>query len=118
MVVGSCHKPNMSGIPDNLGLRSCYGQVWNSRQVATPKNIVGPKVRELRDRLDWSQETLAAKCQMAGWDISRSIVAAIEGQVRWVGDFELVLLAHVLRVSPSDLLPARIDWSALKKNLE
>ena len=85
--------------------------------MPTAKYIVGPKVRALRDHLGWSQEALAAKCQMAGWDISRSIVAAIEGQVRWVGDFELVLLAQVLRVDASDLLPSRVDWSTLKRNL-
>lgn len=79
-----------------------------------PKNIVGPKVRETRVRLGWSQQKLAAKCQVAGWDITRSIVAAIEGRVRWVGDFELVLLAHVLHVPLTDLLPARVDWGNLK----
>jgi len=73
--------------------------------VAELKNIVGSRVRELRNRVGWSQEMLAAKCQMAGWDISRSIVAAIEGRVRWVGDFELVTLASIFRVSPSELFP-------------
>ena len=63
-------------------------------------------MRELRHRMGWSQETLAAKCQMAGWDISRSIVAAIEGRVRWVGDFELVSLAAVFQVAPAELFPA------------
>lgn len=78
-----------------------------------PKNIVGPHVRRRRDQLGWSQSALAAKCQVAGWDISRGIVAAIEGRVRWVGDFELVMLARVLHVSPMELLPKQVDWSAL-----
>ena len=52
---------------------------------------------------------------MAGWDITRSIVAAIEGQVRWVGDFELVFLAQVLRVDSAALLPKRVNWSELKQ---
>jgi transcriptional regulator with XRE-family HTH domain len=75
-----------------------------------PKNIVGPQVRRYRDELGWSQATLAAKCQVAGWDISRGIVAAIEGRVRWIGDFELVLLAKMLRVNPAELLPKQVDW--------
>ncbi len=74
-------------------------------------------MRESRNRLGWSQEKLAAKCQMAGWDITRSIVAAIEGQVRWVGDFELVFLAQVLRVDSAALLPKRVNWSELKRSL-
>lgn len=82
--------------------------------MAEPRNIIGPKVREARLRLGWSQQKLAAKCQVAGWDISRSIVAAIEGRVRWVGDFELVLLAHVLQRTTAEMLPSRVDWSSLK----
>jgi transcriptional regulator with XRE-family HTH domain len=85
--------------------------------MPNPKNIVGPQVRRFRDRHGWSQSVLAAKCQIAGWDISRSIVAAIEGKVRWVGDYELVLLAKVLRINPLDLLPKQVDWGefALRK---
>jgi transcriptional regulator with XRE-family HTH domain len=75
-----------------------------------PKNIVGPQVRRFRDQRGWSQAVLAAKCQMAGWDISRSIVAAIEGRVRWGGDFELMMLAKILRTNPLDLLPKRMEW--------
>jgi transcriptional regulator with XRE-family HTH domain len=77
------------------------------------KNIVGPQVRRFRDQRGWSQAVLAAKCQMTGWDISRSIVAAIEGRVRWVGDFELVMLAKVLRVNPLDLLSKKMEWGEM-----
>jgi transcriptional regulator with XRE-family HTH domain len=88
--------------------------------VGTPntKNVIGPQVRRFREQRGWSQSVLAAKCQMAGWDISRGIVAAVEGQVRWVGDFELMRLAKILRVQPTDLLPKKLDWSefAERKN--
>ncbi|MDD5351426.1 MAG: hypothetical protein PHQ12_14535 [Chthoniobacteraceae bacterium] len=43
-----------------------------------------------------TQDTLAARCQLAGWDVSRNSVAKIEAQVRWVADCELFLLASVL----------------------
>ena len=72
------------------------------------KNIVGPQVRRFRTQRGWSQSALAAKCQMAGWDISRGIIAAIEGRVRWVGDFELMLLAKALRITPTELLPKQL----------
>ncbi len=55
---------------------------------------------------------------MAGWDISRGIVAAIEGRVRWVGDFELVLLAQVLQVDAKELLPVRVSWQEFKDALK
>jgi transcriptional regulator with XRE-family HTH domain len=77
--------------------------------MAQPKNIIGPRVRLHRNQHGWSQSVLAAKCQLFGWDISRSIVAAIEGRVRWVGDFELVMLAKVLKTSPQELLPKQLN---------
>lgn len=86
--------------------------------MPNPRNIIGPKVSEIRNRHGWSQEQLAAKCQMAGWDITRSIIAAVEGRVRWVGDFEMVLLAQVLQVDAKELLPARVDWQKLKTALK
>ncbi len=77
------------------------------------KNIVGPQVRRFRTQRGWTQSALAAKCQVAGWDISRGIIAAIEGRVRWVGDFELMLLAKALRVTPTELLPKQLTLDEL-----
>jgi hypothetical protein len=63
---------------------------------------------------EWSQAQFAARCQLAGWDVSRGIVAAIEGRVRWVGDFEVSVLAHVLGTSIVSLYPEKIDWREFK----
>ena len=71
----------------------------------TEKNICGPQVARLRNQLGLSQSDFAVKCQLAGWDISRDIVARIEGGVRWVGDFELLELAKILGVEVKDLFP-------------
>jgi transcriptional regulator with XRE-family HTH domain len=69
------------------------------------KNIVGPNVRRLRNNQDISQEKLAAKCQLIGWDISREGIAKIESQIRGVSDIELLKLAKALRVHFSVLFP-------------
>jgi transcriptional regulator with XRE-family HTH domain len=69
-----------------------------------PRNIVGPVVRELREKKGFSQATLAAKLNLAGWDVSRDIVARIEGRVRWVADFEVLKLAAVLGIDGPELL--------------
>lgn len=69
------------------------------------RNVVGPSVQRCRSARGWSQQMLATKCQLIGWDISRSIVAAIEGRVRWVADWEVLLLARVFKVSLVDLYP-------------
>ena len=75
------------------------------RAAQTLKNLVGPQVARLRYQAGLSQSEFAAKCQRMGWDISRGIVAGIEGQVRCVTDFEFVQLSRALNVRLDALLP-------------
>lgn len=72
--------------------------------MAYPRNIIGPKVRKLRNAQELSQAKLAEMCQLQGWDISREGIAKIEGRVRWVGDFELCFLCKALKVKSEVLL--------------
>ena len=81
-----------------------------------PRNIVGRQVMLLRNERDWSQEKLAAVCQLAGWDVSRGVIARIEGGVRWVADFEVMKLASALRVSVPELYPKRNRAAFLPKS--
>ena len=69
-----------------------------------PRNIVGPVVRELREKQNLTQSDLVTKLNLLGWDVSRDIVARIEGQIRWVADFEIVKLAASLGVEYTELL--------------
>lgn len=73
--------------------------------MEAPRNIVGPQVMALRNERGWSQQKLASVCQLKGWDVSRGVVARIEGGVRWVADFEVLELAAALRVAVPDLYP-------------
>jgi len=57
---------------------------------------------------------LATKCPLSGWNISRCIIAAIEGRVRWVGDWEVALFAKVFDVDVQKLYPKRINWKEIK----
>jgi transcriptional regulator with XRE-family HTH domain len=54
-----------------------------------------------------SQEALAAKLQLAGWDLSRAGLSKIEAGLRRVNDAELWMLAKVLSCPLSDLFPVR-----------
>ncbi len=69
-----------------------------------PRNIVGPVVRHLREKKGLTQADLAAKLNLAGWDISRETLAKIESRIRWVSDFEVLLLAASLEITGSELL--------------
>src|SRR5262245_52978893 len=52
----------------------------------TPLNVVSPRVRALGDRKGWTQEYLARKLQLEGWDVSRESLAKLEARLRRVAD--------------------------------
>ena len=65
------------------------------------KNLCGNRVKEARARLNITQTDLAARLQVAGITMERDSVSRIEIGTRFVTDYELVVLAKVLGVSPS-----------------
>ncbi|MCU7919701.1 MAG: helix-turn-helix domain-containing protein [Candidatus Thiodiazotropha sp. (ex Epidulcina cf. delphinae)] len=66
-------------------------------------NVIGPQVKRLREQSHMAQEELAAQCNLLGWNISRGTLAKIESQVRRVTDFEVALMAEVLKVEIAEL---------------
>ena len=78
-------------------------------QTPPLQNIVGPVVRRLRMEAGLSQEALAAKIQVAGWDLTRAGLSKIESRLRRVNDAELLVLARVLKCGVADLYPPRIQ---------
>lgn len=61
-------------------------------------NVIGPRVRQLRESQNLTQDELAARCNLIGWSISRGTLAKIEAQVRRITDSEVALLATALKV--------------------
>jgi len=66
-------------------------------------NIVGKKVKNIREKKDWTQEQLVAKCNLIDWQISRSTLAKIESNVRRVTDIEVQKLSLALNVQVNEL---------------
>lgn len=75
----------------------------SSDMGANTKNIVGPRVQQLRLAKGLTQDEFTAECNLVGLNISRGTLAKIEAQVRRVMDSEIVLLAKALRVEVSEL---------------
>ncbi len=69
--------------------------------MAKQQNIIGTQVRKLRYQQGLTQEALAARCGVLGWDLSRGTLSKIEAQLRCVTDVELEFLAKALRVAIS-----------------
>ena len=83
--------------------------------MVNPRNLIGPQLRQLRVERNLSQPKFAEICQRKGWDLSRDTLAKIEGQTRWVSDFELVFLADMLEVPIEALLPGRRTSAVAKE---
>ena len=72
------------------------------------RNMVGPQIRKLRYARGWSQEKLAEKLQLLGWDIDRVAVSKIESRLVHMDDYELLYFTKVFNVGLADLFP-KID---------
>ena len=62
------------------------------------RNILGPGIRRVREEKGWSQEDLARRLQLAGWDVDRTLIARIELRLRCITDMELLALAETMGV--------------------
>ncbi len=75
------------------------------------RNVIGPVVAKLRNQKGWTQETMVAKCNVAGFDITRTTLSQIEARTRTVTDLEFLWLAKVLKVEPRALAPEKLpEW--------
>ena len=72
------------------------------------KIVSGSIIRELRLKLNLSQQDLAEKKQLLGVQLTSKEISKIENDQRLVQDFELFAFAKVLGVS-SDTLNKNID---------
>ncbi len=66
--------------------------------IETEKKI-GKNIRELREKAAMTQDTLAAKLQIDGCDITRSAIAKIEVGQRHLYPDEIILIKKALNVS-------------------
>lgn len=79
----------------------------NQRKCPSPKhgrmNLVGPRLRTLRETAGMTQANFAAKLQRKGWDIDRSVLVRIEAGKRTLTDYELAFILKALGSSWPDL---------------
>ena len=68
------------------------------------RNIVGSRVREARRRLGLSQEELAARLQVEAVTLEQKTISRLEQGQRIVTDYEVKVLARILKVDPNWLL--------------
>jgi len=76
------------------------------------KNAIGPTIRKLRNRNAWTQDALAAKLQLEGWDCTRSWLAKIEAQQVHVKDYELLYFKKRFGVDLEELYSTLVPKKA------
>lgn len=64
---------------------------------------VGHNIRRLREAVGMTQDTLAAKLQLLGCDITRSAVAKIEVGQRHLYPDEIILIRRILNTSYEEI---------------
>ena len=72
------------------------------KQALGDRNLIGARVELARKNQGMKQKDLLAQLQVSGVDMNASGLSKLEGQIRFVTDFELVALADILDVS--------VDW--------
>lgn len=85
-------------------LTGCLGD-WSMRlrkQALGNRNLIGARVELARKNQGMKQKELLAQLQVNGVDMNASGLSKLEGQIRYVTDFELAALARILNVS--------VDW--------
>lgn len=68
------------------------------------QNISGERIREARTKQHWTQAALAAKLQLAGVIVERDTISRMEKGTRLITDYEVSVIAQLLKVSPLWLL--------------
>ncbi len=70
---------------------------------AETERKIGENIKKLRLQAGMTQETLSAKLQLAGCDITRSSVAKIEVGQRHLYADEIILIKNILDVSYDEI---------------
>ncbi|MBE6964354.1 MAG: helix-turn-helix transcriptional regulator [Ruminococcaceae bacterium] len=71
-----------------------------NKQIETQ---VGHNIRKIREACGMTQDTLAAKLQLNGCDITRSAIAKIEVGQRHLYPDEIILIRQILNASFDDI---------------
>ena len=70
----------------------------------TNRNLIGSTVAKLRLQQGLTQQDLAGRAAVIGWEISRDAVKRIESGEREITDIEIKFLSQALRVPPGVLV--------------
>lgn len=71
------------------------------------KNLIGERLKVLRNARNFSQRDLARELQLIGIDMDKNVITRIETNKRYVTDFELQALKEIFDVSYDYLIDGK-----------
>ena len=71
------------------------------------KNLIGGRLKALREKSKFSQRDLARELQLIGIDMDKNVITRIETNKRYVSDFELQALKQIFMVSYDYLIDGK-----------
>ena len=74
---------------------------------ADGKNLIGKRLKLLRNNAGLSQRDLARELQLIGIDMDKNVITRIENDKRYVTDFELQALKELFSVSYDYLIDGK-----------
>jgi len=77
------------------------------RSDANRKNIIGERLKQLRNAAGLSQRDLARELQLIGIDMDKNVITRIETNKRYVTDFEIQALKEIFDVSYDYLIDGK-----------
>lgn len=73
------------------------------KEKETRKNIIGLRLKELREIRGWSQRDLAKEFQLIGCDIDQNVITRTERGERKVSDKEILAITIVFGITTTEL---------------
>lgn len=67
------------------------------------KNIIGENLKKIRTRKQLTQQDIAVRLQLMGFEYDRITVSRIENGMRFVPDYEVLLLCDALEIPVNEL---------------
>ncbi|PRR70602.1 helix-turn-helix domain-containing protein [Clostridium thermopalmarium] len=67
------------------------------------RNIIGKKIKRIRQLKGITQDQLAARLNIQGIEIDQTMISKIEEQVRGISDYEVMAFSVALGVSIEEL---------------
>ena len=89
-------------------MRLDYGDVNMKQRInADGKNLIGERLKVLRNKENLSQRDLARQLQLIGIDMDKNVITRIETNQRYVNDFEIQALKQIFDVSYDYLIDGK-----------